>query len=443
MSLSNQVRPGAMSLLDKYAQINANIEEARRRVTAARSELESTNHAIENLRDKRQMILQDTQTTKGEFSRIEKELRGAKVQCDAKLEAKERVEREYRFAKHDFNETRRRIDDERLAFLERCREFRSSCKRMRVAATILVLDGGAAFDVKGDLSETDVWRRLQDDDVSSDEEDGIDAENTSSTTIRKGDKKKTDMELEQGLKDEKESREAFIEAECALHAARSEHEEAVKRCNARNQKLIQQRAQLERHRKEVEDLERDIGAVNDEIVKANQESKTWKTRNASNSGSYSCHFNPPPEYNHTALHKANNPPNAESLNSSVVSNPYKSKPSNPYQSRPMVNHGAHTARANTSTSHQYASEVLKNSGQQNQNRTWSSIRNQRQFGTAIDLSADYSGSQWAETVEPGRKILESSNAQVFASVDDLSVSSSISSDDDIISFDVFGKKDIK
>lgn len=222
------------------------------------------------------MILQETQTTKGEFSRIEKELRGAKVQCDAKLEAKERVEREYRFAKHDFNETRRRIDDERLAFLERCREFRSSCKRMRVAATILVLDGGAAFDVKGDLSETDVWRRLQDDDVSSDEEDGIDAENTSSTTIRKGNKKKTDMELEQGLKDEKESREAFIEAECALHAARSEHEEAVKRCNARNQKLTQQRAQLERHRKEVEDLERDIGAVNDEIVKANQESKSYE-----------------------------------------------------------------------------------------------------------------------------------------------------------------------
>ena len=169
----------------------------------------------------------------------------------------------------------------------------------------------------------------------------------------------------------------------------------------------------------------------------------WKTRNASNSGSYSCHFNSPPEYNHTALHKANNPPNAESLNSSVVSNPYKPKPSNPYQSRPMVNHGAHTARANTSSSHQYASEVLKNSGQQNQNRTWSSIRNQRQFGTAIDLSADYSGSQWAETVEPGRKILESSNAQVFASVDDLSVSSSISSDDDIISFAVFGKKGIK
>jgi chromosome segregation ATPase len=265
-----------MSLLDKYAQINANIEEARRRVTAARFELESTNHAIENLRDNRQGIIQESQTTKGEFSRLEEELRGVKVQRNAKLEAKERVEREYHFAKREFNETRRRIDDERLAFLERCREFRSSCKRMRVAATILVLDGGAAFDVKGDLSETDVWRRLQDDDVSSDEEDDTDAENASSKTIRNGNRKKTDNELEQAVKDEKESRESFIEAECALHAAKSEHEEAEKRCNARNQKLTQQRAQLERHRKEVEDLERDIGTVNDEIVKANQESKSYE-----------------------------------------------------------------------------------------------------------------------------------------------------------------------
>jgi hypothetical protein len=90
------------------------------------------------------------------------------------------------------------------------------------------------------------------------------------------------------------------------------------------------------------------------------------------------------------------------------------------------------------------------SGQQNQNRTWSSVRNQRQFGTAIDLSVDYSGSRLAKNVEPGwkvalsctspGKILESSNAPVSASVDDLSVSSSSSSDDDIISFDIFGKK---
>ena len=76
-------------------------------------------------------------------------------------------------------------DDERLALLESCLEFRSSCKRIRAATTILILNGCATFDVEGDLNETDVCRRL-----SSNEEDDIDTENASSKTIRNGKKKK-------------------------------------------------------------------------------------------------------------------------------------------------------------------------------------------------------------------------------------------------------------
>jgi cell division protein FtsB len=40
--------------------------------------------------------------------------------------------------------------------------------------------------------------------------------------------------------------------------------------------LTQQRAQLERHRREVEELEREIGQVNDGIVKANQDAKSYE-----------------------------------------------------------------------------------------------------------------------------------------------------------------------
>jgi cell division protein FtsB len=130
---------------------------------------------------------------------------------------------------------------------------------MRVAATILVLEGGF------DEGEGDAWRRLKED-VDSDEE----GENHG-----KG-RKKADVELERVIRDEKECREAFIEAECALHAARSEHKEAVQRCDERNQKLSEQRAQLERHRREVEELEREIGQVKDEIVKANQDAKGYE-----------------------------------------------------------------------------------------------------------------------------------------------------------------------
>ena len=51
---------------------------------------------------------------------------------------------------------------------------------------------------------------------------------------------------------------------------------AVQRCNERNQKLSQQRAQLQGDRKEVEELERKIGQVKDEIVEANQLGKEYE-----------------------------------------------------------------------------------------------------------------------------------------------------------------------
>ena len=199
----------------------------------------------------------DISVANDEIVAFQEELKSVKSELNRKMEEKQRVEGEYRLATKELNDAKRQMDSERLAFLERCREFRSSCKRMRIAATILVLEGGL------DEAEGDVWRRLKEEDS---DEDGENGER----------KKKSDVEMERVMKDEKECREAFIEAECALHAVRSEHDEAVKRCNARNQKLTQQRAQLERHRREVEELEREVSEVKDGIVKANQDAKNYE-----------------------------------------------------------------------------------------------------------------------------------------------------------------------
>ena len=256
MSLTNPTRPGAMSLLDKYAAINASIEEARRRVASTRSELESAQQRIENLQNDRRAMEVETKVAKEEMARFEEELTQVKIDHTKKLDEKQRIVGEHRLARDENSNAKRHIDSERLSFLERCREFRSSCKRMKVAATLLVLDGGGGFD-----KEDDVWRRLQEDD-----------EESAHGKKKRGD----DVEMDRVAKGEKEQREAFIEAECALHAAKAEHEQAVERCDARNQKLTQQRAQLGRHRREVEELEKEIGAVKDEIVKANQDAKNYE-----------------------------------------------------------------------------------------------------------------------------------------------------------------------
>ena len=262
-------RPGAMSLLDKYAQINQNIEEARKRVTATRSTLESTSQSIETLQSRRSIMESDTALAKDELSRFEREYKQVEASFRLKMDEKRRIEGEHRLAQRECNDAKRQIEMERMSFLERCREFRSSCKRMKVAAAILVLDGGGG-GLDESASGDNVWRKLRED-YGSDEE-GVGSNKHNSLSL----KKKVDFELEKAITEEKENREAFIEAECALHTARSKLDEAVQRCNARNQKLTQQRAQLERHRREVEELEREIYQVKDETVKANQDAKGYE-----------------------------------------------------------------------------------------------------------------------------------------------------------------------
>lgn len=125
-----------------------------------------------------------------------------------------------------------------------------------------------------------------------------------------------------------------------------------------------------------------------------------------------------------------------------------------------------TSNARSTTSHQYASEMLQNndnvrgiSGQQtqsygssqhqnqpysssgqNQNRTWSNARNHRQFGTAVDISVDYSASTSPKfTSSKASSNRVSLGTPATSTGDDESSASSSSSDDEIISFDIFGK----
>lgn len=233
-------RPGAMGLLDKYAQINSSIEDARRRVAEVRSNLERANDKIHNLREEKNGTLVEIETAKSETSQLESDLKEAKATHRSKLAEKDRVEREHRLAKSEYDGVRSMIDDERNSFLERCREFRASCKRMRVAASILALDGGGNFDAKDASDDVDLWRRLQEEDFSDDEEDYGDGGER--TTKRKH--KKADDEVDLAEKEERESRQAAIEAECDLQAERVKNADAIKRSNARTHRLTQQRAQL-------------------------------------------------------------------------------------------------------------------------------------------------------------------------------------------------------
>lgn len=257
---------GAMSLLDKYASINSSIDQTRRLVTAARSNVDAINVKIQNLRENRAEMIQQTNDANADASKLKTELEKHTAEHREKTAEKNRVEREKKMAKIAYNDTKSLIEDERTAFLERCREFRASCRKIRAAASILVLDGGGGtFDARDASDEIDLWRKLQEEDLSDDDDT-----DSSTSNARKREHKKIDTELEQAEKEEKESRQNHIEAECGLERTRSEHETATKRCSSRRVKLTQQRTQLERHRKEVSELESEIAAAKDEVVEANQ-----------------------------------------------------------------------------------------------------------------------------------------------------------------------------
>ena len=266
-------RPGAMSLLDKYSELNSSIEDARRRVAEVRTNLDRTNNQIHSLREGCNTMLVETDRATTDKTKLEIELKAAKECHRVKVGEMEGVKREHRIAKSVYDGVRRRIDGERSSFIERCREFRSAVKRLRVASSIFVLDGAGVGNL-GEVDDTgsskggDLWRRLQDDEefLADVDDEGRDDGNGH----RSKRKKETDPEIEEAEREERESRQALIEVECALHDERARIDEAAKLSNARNQRLTQQRAQLQRHRKEVEVMEREIHLVKDDIVKENQ-----------------------------------------------------------------------------------------------------------------------------------------------------------------------------
>jgi len=276
-----------MSLLDKYSSINSSIEDARRRVSEVRSALERTEEKILSLREARNGMLAEAERAASDQIRLASELKEAKDAHHTKLAEMDSVRHDHRITRLGHEGARRRIDEERIAFLERCREFRSAIKRMRVASSIFVLDGGGDNVEPNRVAtdEVDLWRGLlQDEDFSADDDDDEEEQvqegdcnlNKDLERSDKRKRKKADLEVEQAERDEKESREALIEIECALHDERTKIDEAAKRSNARNQRLTQQRAQLQRHRKEVEEMEREIQLVKDNILQENQLANTFE-----------------------------------------------------------------------------------------------------------------------------------------------------------------------
>lgn len=419
-------------------------------------------------------------------SRLELDLRWEVKKDNLKKQTeKERAERELQLAKKKKIAVKNRMDSERLAFLERCREFRASCKRTRVAASILVLEG-ENYDVKdAPDKEEDLWRSLLND--CSDDEDGDDEDNNNTDDgINNKKRKLSDPEMKKAEIEEKESRQALIEAECALHAERAKNASAIKRSNTCNQRLCQQRAALQRHRKEVEEIEREIKRSLDVVQQTMYEydekechgKKQSCQASSSLNGSYSSNFNPPHETSRSTA--ANNPYNQyrtpqtssgyqqqqQRSGGGVVTNPYSKQASNrnnnnPYSSNTSTRANKNMRRQNEggrmNTAPPYASDKLRGitppeyegavqqRGDQHLHRS-RNVRNQRQFGTSVNIGSSLGSSSGMTNELPecmaafSKQSSSKTTTKDDDDISDVSLSSSESSDEEILSFNIFGKK---
>lgn len=144
MQPSNDDEPqknnAAMNLFEKYSCLNQSIDETREILKQVRWKIEQTNESIESTRQERDSMQRDTSTAHAEANDFHRQVDEAyeklsKIQTEHSriLMEKQRAERQLEGVKSFVEENRRQ-------FLDQSREFRASCKRVRLRANDLGLE---------------------------------------------------------------------------------------------------------------------------------------------------------------------------------------------------------------------------------------------------------------------------------------------------------------
>lgn len=124
---------GAMALLEKYATLNKCIESTRNQTTHAQSELDSTQQSIQTLKKQSNEMNQDIVQINSDTQTLLKNLKEA----TRKLSSVDRVQMECMqmrdSVQRELNLVNQMRKDGRSEFLDKCKEFRTICKSIKIA----------------------------------------------------------------------------------------------------------------------------------------------------------------------------------------------------------------------------------------------------------------------------------------------------------------------
>jgi len=449
---------GAMALLEKYSTINAAIEENRRTNTKIQHEIDDSNQKIHSLQNESKDMAKNIDFSQRETVTLTYNLKEMMKTCDdlSRLKAdalEEKVEtmRKIELLKRLSNESRR-------SFLRQCLDFRTTCKRIRLSTSSLSPLPGEVGNLKTCnyyRNENDLLLEQSDSEVDDDGPEETEeiqtvtdvniqhqcdvASTTStisasvlihenllennlnsglpgiksrqiayiSTKHSKHQNSPDDFEMKDAEDKESEALSNRNDAIKFLEEERSIREAAGRRNLDRATKIEQQRAQLLRVRKDVDEIERKIVELKENTEEVRQIATTYEKGVASryttghnnrNKNKYSTQekeisprashvshsVTPSPHIslaNGSHVSKPQNtmkhPPPKYTRYSTVISNPYKK-----YKSSSML-----TGKSQENRTDFFRHNNEKSNLKQQHPHREGKIRVNRQFSTSIEISA--------------------------------------------------------
>ena len=233
-----------MALLEKYSALNRGMDESRRENSLTKSMMESVRQQIERLRVERQDLEAQTQVAREDTVDLHKDVQEALAKLRELEDKHAQALLEKMGAQWRVEFTKQYVDDQRQRFLETSRDFRTTCKRMRLSASAV---GDDTVISKAFLERHGGF-------YSDDESDGT----------------QKDAELEQLMEEHRRRKNARDEAVRVLHAVQVKEKDCLERSASRSERKGQLLAQLDRIHKENVDLEQQLKSLDQQTREARE-----------------------------------------------------------------------------------------------------------------------------------------------------------------------------
>ena len=242
---TSTAQAGAIHLLEKYTALNRCMDDARSENARIQSEKETIRQEIERLEQERVDMEAQTVQARDESSTLHKDVQDALVKCTELEKRHAQALLEKMEARRQLDLAKTLVEQQRQDFLEQSRDFRTTCKRMRLSASA----------VGEDMATSKAFLKRHNVSVNWSDNDGSEG---------------GDAELQQVLSQHARWKAERDEAERALQDTQAREKLSAERASTRLERKNQLRAQLERVRRDNTEAENHLKDLDQQTREARE-----------------------------------------------------------------------------------------------------------------------------------------------------------------------------